>query len=47
MDFKKLGIMNSSICNNALHDFTLIKMTVASFLNTQSFLIENFNGHTN
>jgi len=32
--------------NNALHYFTLIKMTVARFLSAESFLIENCNGHT-
>jgi hypothetical protein len=31
------------MCNNALHDLTLIKLTVTRFLGTGNFLIRYFN----
>jgi hypothetical protein len=38
-DFKKLRIHTSSIRNNALHDYTFIKLIVARFVGTGGFLI--------
>jgi hypothetical protein len=35
----------TNIQNNALHDLTLIKMIVACFVGTGSFLIRYSNGH--
>jgi hypothetical protein len=39
-------IHTSSICNIALHDLDLIKLTVDRFVGTVSFLIIYSNGHT-
>ena len=36
----------SSISDNALHDLTITKMTVARFVGTESFLLRYSNGHT-
>ena len=44
-DFIKT-IYCSTISNNALHDFTIIKITVARFVGTGSFLIRYSNGPT-
>jgi len=38
-------LYTSNIQKNALHDLTLIKMTVAHFVGTGSFLIRCSNGH--
>jgi len=38
--------MNSSISNNALCDLTLIKLTIALFVDTGCFLIRYSNAHT-
>jgi len=40
-----MPINTSNIRNNALHHFTLIKMTVARFVGTGGFLIRYSNGH--
>jgi hypothetical protein len=37
-------IHTNSICNNALHDLTLIKMTVTHFVGTGGFLIRYSKG---
>jgi len=36
----------SSIRNDALHDLTFIKITVARFVGTGGFIITHSNGHT-
>ena len=38
-DFRQILIHNSGIQNNTLHDLTLTKITVASFMGPGSFLI--------
>ena len=38
-DFRYLPLYTSPIRNNALHDFPLIKMVVARFVGTGSFLV--------
>jgi hypothetical protein len=45
-DFRYPRIHTSTIRNNALHDLTLIKMTVVRFVGTGGFLIRYSNGHT-
>jgi hypothetical protein len=45
-DFRWLPIHTSSIRNYAMHDMTLIKLAVARFVGTGSFLIRYSNGHT-
>jgi hypothetical protein len=42
---RQLRIQTSSICNNALHDLTLIKATVFRILGTEGFLNRYSNGH--
>ena len=44
--FRSLRIHTGSICNNALHDLTVIKPTVARFVVIASFLIRYSKGHT-
>jgi hypothetical protein len=43
--FSYLMIHTSNICNNVLHDLTLVEMTIARFVGTGGFLIRYFNSH--
>jgi len=45
-DLRYLLLHTSPIRNKVLHDFPLIKMTVARFLGTGSFLVTYSDGHT-
>jgi hypothetical protein len=45
-DFTLIVTLSSSIRNNALHDLTLIKMTVARFVGTGNFFIRYYIRHT-
>jgi len=46
-DFRYILIDTNSVCNNAVHDLALIKMTVPRFTGIGGFLIRYFNSHTN
>ena len=46
IDFRYLQIHTSSMRNVAMLDLVLIKLTVARFVGTGSFLIIYSNGHT-
>jgi hypothetical protein len=45
-EFRKVLIRISSIRNNVWYDLSLIKLLVASFMDTGGFLIRYPNGHT-
>ena len=45
-DFSLISIRTSSIRNNVSHDLTLIKMTVARFVGSRSFVFRYSNNYT-
>jgi hypothetical protein len=45
-DYRYLRIHARRICNDTLHDFTLIKMIASRFVGKECFLIRYSNGHT-
>jgi len=45
-DFRELQTHTSSMCSNALHDLTLIKLTATHVVDTGGFLIRYSNYHT-